>query len=90
MYSNKSAMASRCVRYLVPCTRSFFRLLKELSVGALTLPAIALAAHQASHAVRAQFALEFVARVLTASVRMMHSAGARDGGKTTPSPARRS
>ena len=27
---------SRCVRYLVPCTRSFFRLLKKLSVGALS------------------------------------------------------
>jgi hypothetical protein len=26
----------RCVRYLVPCTRSFFRLLKKLSVGALS------------------------------------------------------
>lgn len=36
MYSNRSACASARVASVVPCTRSFFKLLKKLSVGALS------------------------------------------------------
>src|ERR1700754_227725 len=46
------------------------------------IPATAFAAHRAAHAVRAQLALEFVARILTASVRVMQHT--RRGPATEP------
>src|SRR3954471_2565340 len=36
MYSKRSPSASALVAYVVPCTRSFFKLLNQLSLGALS------------------------------------------------------